>query len=401
MTPSSSAPFLPAGRVEVDYHFPAGVDARKQATVIAVGQTIGSWDGSWKERAGEAGGFLAEVLRVEDRGPEGSVATVSFPTANVEGDVASLLTMIFGKFSMAGVGRVTDVRLPADYGTQPRFGLQGLRALTGAFSGPLLMAIFKPSLGLRPADFGSIFEECARAGIHIIKDDEIQPDGPPASTLQRLEAVRAAGDRASVATGFRTLFATNLTGRADLLLAKAERLVNAGANAFLLNVLTYGWSVAEALATALPKGVPLFFHPAFAGALCASPHHGLAYRVVLGTLAARCGADAVLYPAHYGSLPFDPAEELAIRDALRARGVAPVPSAGIIPGLVPRILADYGDDVILNAGTGIMDHPDGPGAGVRAFQQAIAHARPGVPFGSRDSLPGELRRALEKWGPKA
>jgi 2,3-diketo-5-methylthiopentyl-1-phosphate enolase len=197
-------------------------------------------------------------------------------------------------------------------------------------------------------------------------------------------------------TGRRLLYAVNVTGRADQLLARARRLVSAGANALLVNVLSYGYSVLEALAVDPAVQVPLFAHPALAGALCASPDHGLSYPVVLGTLMAHAGADAVLYPAHYGSLPFSPDAEARIHRALRSRGVAPVPSAGIHPGTVPRALADYGDDVILNAGTGIIDHPDGPAAGVRAFFEALERHRAGLPF--TDVPSGPLRRALDKWG---
>jgi len=118
----------------------------------------------------------------------------------------------------------------------------------------------------------------------------------------------------------------------------------------------------------------------------------------LGTLMAHCGADAVLYPAHYGSLPFDPVEEAGIRDNLRSRNVFPVPSAGIHPGIVPKALADYGQDVILNAGTGIMDHPDGPSSGVKAFFEALERVQQGESF-KPEMLPnGALRRAVEKWG---
>ncbi|NJL52104.1 MAG: 2,3-diketo-5-methylthiopentyl-1-phosphate enolase, partial [Hydrococcus sp. SU_1_0] len=102
-----------------------------------------------------------------------------------------------------------------------------------------------------------------------------------------------------------------------------------------------------------------------------APHYGLAYSVVLGTLMAHAGADAVLYPAHYGSLPFEASEEARIRDILRSRNCFPVPSAGIKPEIVPQVLADYGKDVILNAGTGIMDHPQGSAAGVQAFLQQL------------------------------
>jgi 2,3-diketo-5-methylthiopentyl-1-phosphate enolase len=158
--------------------------------------------------------------------------------------------------------------------------------------------------------------------------------------------------------------------------------------------------VLSALAADQEINVPIFAHPALAGAMCASPDYGMAYSVVLGTLMAHGGADAVLYPAHYGNLPFDPAEEIRIRDSLRSRNVFPVPSAGIHPGVVPKALFDYGQDVILNAGTGIMDHPDSPAAGVKAFFEALERVKQGESF-ELETLPeSALRRAVEKWGVK-
>jgi 2,3-diketo-5-methylthiopentyl-1-phosphate enolase len=173
--------------------------------------------------------------------------------------------------------------------------------------------------------------------------------------------------------------------------------VKEGANALLLNVLTYGFSVLEALAADPELNVPIFAHPALAGALCASGDTGFSYSVILGTLMAHAGADAVLYPAHYGSLPFDPVEEKRICEQLRSRNVFPVPSAGIHPGIVPKALSDYGNHVILNAGTGIMDHPNGPGAGVNAFFQALDWYQRGLPFDVNKMPPGALRQAMEKW----
>ena len=66
----------------------------------------------------------------------------------------------------------------------------------------------------------------------------------------------------------------------------------------------------------------------------------------------------------------------------------PGPSAGIHPGLVPRILQDYGNDVIINAGGGVHGHPQGARAGALAFQQAIQ--------GTKDAP--ELAKALALWG---
>src|SRR5919202_2021369 len=260
------------------------------------------------------------------------------------------------------------------------------------------MAIFKPALGLSADDHAAILQEVASAGLDIIKDDEIMGNLDVAPTRKRLKACRKVLDKVKRKTGRTVLYAVNVTGTADKLIKKARRLVREGANALLLNVLTYGFSVLDALAADTEINVPIFAHPALAGALCAAPNHGMAYSVVLGTLMAHCGADAVLYPAHYGSLPFDAQEERRIQDSLRSRNVFPVPSAGIHPGIVPKALADYGQDVILNAGTGIMDHPDGPASGVKAFFEALERGVPGEPFDLETIPEGALYNALRKWG---
>ncbi len=383
--------------IEVDYRFPPGIDADKQAKIIAVGQTAGTWDTRFAYRQEVLRSYLGEVVSVHTELGR-SIATIRFPEANVENDIPSLLTMIFGKYSMVGAAKVVAVRLPETYGRRPQFGITGIRGCLGIFDRPLIMAIFKPALGLSAEDHAAILEEVAGAGLDIIKDDEILGNLDVAPTLRRLNACRRIIDDIKNKTGRTVLYAINVTGQANKLLEMARFLVREGANALLLNVLSYGFSVLETLAADPEISVPIFVHPALAGAMCAAPDHGMTYSVLLGTLMAHAGADAVLYPAHYGSLPFDPLEEAQIRAILSARGVFPVPSAGIHPGIVPKALADYGQDVILNAGTGIMDHPEGPAAGVQAFFDALERNSHGESF-ELETLPsGPLRRAIEKWG---
>jgi 2,3-diketo-5-methylthiopentyl-1-phosphate enolase len=383
--------------IQVDYRFPPGINAEKQAKVIAVGQTVGSWDDRFSHREESFQRYLAQVISVVVHDSGHSTATIEFPVANTEGDIGSLLTMIFGKFSMAGAAKVTAIRLPDDYGQRPMVGLSGIRDRIQVHDRPLVMAIFKPALGLTAADHAGILRSVAAAGLDIIKDDEILGNLEIAPTIDRLKACREVILETQETTGKELLYAINLTGRAHEILDNARRLVSNGANALLFNTLTYGWSVLESLAQDPEINVPIFMHPALAGALCGSPDHGFSYVSILGTLAAHAGADAVLYPAHYGSLPFEKSEEMAIRDALRSRNVFPVPSAGIHPGVVPRAIADYGNDVILNAGTGIMDHPSGSASGVTAFFEALDRLKLGRSFIIEEVPDSALKIALKKW----
>ncbi len=383
--------------IEVDYRFPPGVNAEKQAQVIAIGQTVGTWDARFAHQEASLKSHLGEVISVVSESQGHSIATIRFPEANVENDIPSLLTMIFGKYSMAGAAKVVALRLPENYGLHPKFGIAGIRNQLGVFNRPLIMAIFKPALGLSALDHAVILQEVAFSGLDIIKDDEILGNIDSAPTLERLQACRQVIDAVKHETGRTVLYAVNVTGNAAKLLQRARDLVRAGANALLLNVFSYGFSVLEALAADPEVNVPIFTHPAGAGAISAAPDYGIAYSITLGTLMAYAGADAVLYPAHYGSLPFDANEEAKIRDNLRDRNVMPVPSAGIHPGVVPKALADYGQDVILNAGTGIMDHPDGAASGVKAFFEALERINRGESF-DLEIPPGPLCSAIQKWG---
>ena len=384
--------------LEVDYQFPPEIDPNRQAKIIAIGQTAGTWDARFSHRETTLKSHLAEVGNIRTEPTGHHIATIHFPLANIENDIPSLLTMIFGKYSMAGPAKVIAVRLPENYGKKPKLGITGIRQQLGIYDRPLIMAIFKPALGLTAEDHAQILKEVAFAGLDIIKDDEIMGDLKTAPTLQRLKACRQILDQLKQQTGRTILYATNVTGPNPLEMAK--RLVQEGANALLFNALTYGFSALEQLTSHPEINVPIFAHPALAGALCAAPDHGFAYSVILGTFMAHSGTDAVLYPAHYGNLPFQATEEQKIRDSLRQKNVFPVPSAGIHPGIIPKVLADYGNDVILNAGTGIMDHPDNPASGVQAFIEALQTTAQNQPFDLQTLPAGPLRRAIEKWGNK-
>ncbi len=383
--------------IEVTYRFPPGVDAHREAKIIAIGQTAGTWGERWADRSERLRAHLGQVLDVMTLSDGTSRATVRYPLANCPDGVGALLTMIYGKYSLAGPARIVALAVPPGWGTRCRFGIGGIRSAVGVPSRPLVMAIFKPSLGLSPEDHALILRDAAFAGLDIIKDDEILPDIPECRVQDRLKACLPVIEEVRRATGKTVLYAMNLSGRADQVLETARVLVSEGANALLVNALTYGFPVLEALAADPDVNVPLFVHPAFSGALCGSRDWGLDYSVVLGTLPVLSGADAVLIPTHYGSLPFSESEEGRVKNELLARGVFPVPSAGIHPGLVPRVIADYGNEVIMNAGTGIMDHPEGTAAGVRAFFEALDRAGQGKSFEMENVPEGPLKSALRQW----
>ncbi len=393
--------------IQVTYEFPAGVDADKHAEIIAIGQTVGSWGAQFSHREAAMKKHMGQVLNTKQLDNNRSQATVGFPEINCENDIGSLLCMIFGKFSLAGPARIIDIQLPVDFGIRAKFGIKGIREKTQVFDRPLIMGIFKPALGLTAGDHAQLLDQVAAAGLDIIKDDEINFNSTTAPTIERVKACRPVIEKYKDLNGREIMYVVNLSGRADKLIDNARRLIDEGANALLFNAICYGYSCLEAICAHPEINVPVFTHPALAGALGGATQgindYGIDYSVLLGTLMKCAGADAVIYPAHYGTLPFSAETESKICKLLRQEKgkhipVMPVPSAGIRPGIVGQAMQDYGNDVALNAGSAIFDHPDGPTAGTKAFFEALALVKQSKPIRIAEINDGPLKEALKKWG---
>ncbi|WP_028589138.1 2,3-diketo-5-methylthiopentyl-1-phosphate enolase [Paenibacillus massiliensis] len=385
-------------------------DFNKKAQSIAVGMTVGSWTELPQARREAMKQHLGEVISVDihDEGPGHRYAdmTIAYPDINFSRDIPALLVTVFGKISMDGRIKLTrlafsDAFLSAFRG--PKFGISGLRNELGVHDRPLLMSIFKSVIGLDLPELREQFYKQALGGVDLIKDDEILFENELTPIEKRVEACIQAAEEARKETGKKLLYAVNLTGPTSQLRKQARKAIDAGANALLFNVLSYGYDALQELSADPDIRIPIVAHPALAGAMYPSPHYGIAPSVLLGQLMRLAGADLVLFPSPYGSVTMPRDENMAIRDELVRTDLPlqpslPVPSAGIHPGLVPLILRDFDTDVVVNAGGGIHGHPMGTEAGGQAFVQAIAAAGQSIPLADYAESHPELKAALELWG---
>jgi 2,3-diketo-5-methylthiopentyl-1-phosphate enolase len=239
----------------------------------------------------------------------------------------------------------------------------------------------------------------------LIKDDEILFENPLTPLEKRVEACMEAARKASEETGQKLLYAVNLTGPTSQLADNARKAIAAGANALLFNVLAYGYDVLHELSKDPSISVPIAAHPAVGGAYYQSPYYGIGASVLFGKLMRLAGADLVLFPSPYGSVVMPKEENMAVKEVLLAetdglKASFPVPSAGIHPGLVPLILRDFGQDVVVNAGGGVHGHPLGTAAGGKAFRQAIDAVLAGESLEEAARKPGAepLQAAIDAWG---
>ncbi|WP_274650526.1 2,3-diketo-5-methylthiopentyl-1-phosphate enolase [Paenibacillus humicola] len=392
-------------------------DFHKKGLSIAVGLTVGSWTDLPEARKAEMEKHLGRVVSVTIHEPEGAAPGVryadlkiAYPDVNFSRDLPALLVTVFGKLSMDGKIKLVDLEFSPSFLSAfpgPKFGLEGVRKLLGVHDRPLLMSIFKSVIGHDLANLREQFYLQALGGVDLIKDDEILFENPLTPLEKRVEACMEAAREAESRTGQKLLYAVNLTGKTSQLAANAKRAIAAGANALLFNVLAYGYDALHELSADRDINVPIATHPAMAGALYPSPHYGIAAPLLLGKLMRLAGSDLSLFPSPYGSVVMPMEENMAVKTALLdsslpVRKAFPVPSAGIHPGLVPLILRDFGQDVVVNAGGGIHGHPMGTAAGGQAFRQAMAAAQSGIPLREAAGKPGNeaLEAAVGLWGAK-
>lgn len=386
-------------------------DLEKKAQGIAVGMTVGSWTDLPAVKQEVLRPYLGEAVRVEpqevlENGETRGLVTISYPTINFTQDIPSLLTGIFGKLSMDGKIKLIDIQFPEAFAAGfpgPKFGIAGLRERLGVKKRPLLMSIFKSCLGLPFDDLRTQFRAQALGCVDLVKDDEIFFADDKAPFLARIKAFNQIAKEAEQEIGKPVLYAANLTGPTHTLIDKAKQAQEAGAECLLFNVLAYGFDVLHRLAADPDLQVPIMAHPALAGALYPSPDYGIATPLLLGKLMRLAGADLVLFPSPYGNVALNKEEALQLAAHLTADSAVvkkafPVPSAGIHPGLVPQLFADFGLDQVVNAGGGIHGHPGGATAGAKAFLDAIEAVSKGGSLEDAASESEELAQALAKWG---
>lgn len=196
-------------------------DSEKRAEQIAAGLTVGSWTDLPLVKQEQLRKHKGRVVKVEEK--EGtsenetqSVITIAYPEANFSRDIPAVLTTVFGKLSLDGKIKLTDLEFSEEFKRSlpwPKFGIYGIRKLLGEFERPLLMSIFKGVIGRDLADIKEQLRQQALGGVDLIKDDEIFFENELAPFETRIIAGKQVLKETREETGHKTLYAVNLTGR--------------------------------------------------------------------------------------------------------------------------------------------------------------------------------------------
>jgi ribulose-bisphosphate carboxylase large chain len=327
------------------------LDPPEAAETLALIESVGRADGPQHVR-----GRVVDV--------EGNRAVLEFPEANLGSDVSLLVSSLFaGEWADSAAFtrcRLVGVDWPADFLPGPAFDAPD-RVLVGA--------IVKPSLGLTPAQVAGVAAQLAAGGADLVKDDELLGDPAWCPLEERVRAVAAAGVH----------YAANVTGPVDSLLERAERAVQLGAGALMLNAFAQGLDSLRALRAA-DFGVPIFAHRVGAALWARHSTFGVAPAVV-AELTRLCGADYVQVGSFSGSVYDTPddvrAQVAACHSAATSHRAVAVVGGGVGPDNAAAQLEQAGvvSGVMLLLGSAAYEGGSPEGA-VRTVVEAVSASRP-------------------------
>jgi len=396
---------------------PFGLDVIKISQMAAIEQSTGTWVPVPGETPEVRRRHVARVIAIHEA-PQYEwhvpsdvkwrqyIIQVAFPIINLCGfQIPMLLSTVAGNILSGGKVKLLDLWFPKSYlkGFKgPKFGIEGVRKHLGVKERPLLNNMIKPCTGYPPEVGARLFYEAALGGVDIVKDDELLANADFNKVEDRVVKYMELADKAYEETGEKTMYTPNVTDTPQKTLELAEKVIELGGNGLMINYLTAGFETMRALAEDPSINVPILAHMDFSGALYEDPYSGLSSTLVLAKLPRLTGADILVYPAPYGKAPFLKERYIMIGKMLRypfqhIKPTFPMPSGGIIPNIVPKIVEDFRNDVVIAAGGAIHAHPMGPVAGGKAFRQAIEAAMKGIPLKEYAKEHEELRVALEAW----
>ncbi len=319
-------------------------------------------------------------------------ADIAFPLDAVGTDLAALMTIaIGGVYSIKGFTgiRVVDMKLPEAFGSAwpgPQFGIDGSRKLTGVHGRPIIGTIIKPALGLRPHETATLVKDVIDGDVDFIKDDE-KLMSPSYSRLEdRVKAIMPMVLEHQQKTGKTVMYAWGISATdPDEMMRNHDVVVKNGGNCAVININSIGFGGMAFVR----KRSALVLHAHRNGwdVLTRHPGLGMDFKVwqqfwrLLGVDQFQINGIRVKY--------WEPDESFmqsfkSVSTPLFSPRDCPLPVAGSGQwgGQAPETYQRTGKtvDLMYLCGGGIVSHPGGAGAGVRAVKQAWEAAVQGVPL---------------------
>ena len=393
------------------------LNAIKQAFSLAIEQSTGTWLPVPDETPEVRREHVARVCGIyevpnhswcvpADVKERAWVIQIGFPISNFSVQFAMTLTAAVGNISGEGKLKLVDLAFPKcwiDEFEGPKFGVEGVRELLGVPERPLVNNMIKPCCGLTPETTARLAYEVAVSGVDIIKDDELIANAAYSPIEVRVKKVMEALKRADDEKGEKTLYTFNITDSPAQARINAEKALEAGANALMLNCWTLGPDACREIIRDFD--VPFLFHPDLTGSLYVSHDYGLSPELIQVKIPRLAGFDMGIVLSPYGKFPMlhDKFQQVCFTHLAEYGHIKrsfPMPGGGTTQGHVEEIMKKFGNDVIIAAGGAIIGHPDGTLAGGKSCRQAIDIVMAGGHLDDEETVAQypELKSALDAFG---
>lgn len=289
------------------------------------------------------------------------LVSVSYANDTAGTELTQFLNVAFGNTSIKPGIRVERLSPPAALLCKlkgPRFGVSGIRKITGVYKRPLLCSALKP-MGTSIKELAELAYKFALDGIDIIKDDHGLANQDFSPFEKRIESVCKAVNLANKETGFKTLYAPNITADGMETIKRAKFAKTAGAKSLIISPGLAGFETMRMIAEDNSIGLPLFYHPALHGSYVINPDSGFSHFAFFGQLSRMCGADAVIFPNFGGRFSFSEAECNSIANGCmeklgKLKPTLPGPGGGMTFERIPYMKKFYGNDAVFLMGGGLF-----------------------------------------------
>lgn len=410
-------------RITATYYIETPFDPAAAAAVLAGEQSSGTFVAVPGETAELKQRFAARVESVEPletvREPAipGAVSSsglyhralvrVSWSVENFGCNLPLLVSTLQGNLyeirQFTGL-KLMDIDVPASYAAHfagAAFGVAGCRELTGVQGRPLIGTIIKPSIGLTPEQTAGLVGTLAEAGIDFVKDDELQAAAANSPFEARVDAVMAVINRHADRTGKRIMYAFNISGEIDEMLRRYEYVVRSGGTCAMISLNSVGLAGTRKICD--QRALAIHGHRNGWGMLTRHPLLGIDFRAYqkLWRLA---GVDQLHVNGIQNKFWESDDSVVASIEACRTPllggySVLPVVSSGQWGGQAfETYRRTRTTDLLYMAGGGILAHPMGPAAGVRALQQAWQGAADGFSLPETAAQHPEFAASVAKFG---
>ncbi|AGB05248.1 ribulose bisphosphate carboxylase, type III [Aciduliprofundum sp. MAR08-339] len=395
---------------------PAGRDMKYVADRIAEESSIGTWT-DLKTLLPEIWEKLrARVYEIDEERRYVKIAYSLhlFEVKNMPAILASVAGNVFGMKSVENL-RVLDTRFPLELLSEypgPKYGVQGVREMTGVRDRPFLGTIIKPKIGLPAKMHAEVAYEAWVGGLDIVKDDENLASQDFNRFEERLSLTLEKKDLAEEETGEKKIYLVNITAPYREMIRRAELVQDAGNEFVMIDVFISGFSAVQSYREEGFK-MAIHAHRAMHAAITRNPRHGITM-LALAKIYRVLGVDNLHIGTAVGKMEGSAAEVSAIREEIQMgnvpandtrfqqswgdiKPVLAVASGGLHPGHVPAVVDILGKDIVIQAGGGVHGHPEGTRKGATAMRQALEAKMQGISLQEYAKDHEELRKALEKF----